>query len=286
MVVESRKNFIEKPTSPLVRRNSDFFFVFTIILIILDIMRIVCISDTHSLHNNMLHVIPSGDVLIHAGDISNRGGEKDVTDFIHWFQNIKGFDTKIFISGNHDHCFERVNEPHHKGDYDWLHHLMSPENLSQSDVIYLEDSEFIIDSSEFSRPIKFYGSPWQPWFYDWAFNLPRLGDELEQKWKMIPDDTDVLITHGPPNEVLDLVNNFRQPNRNVGCELLRFHVERIKPALNVFGHIHEGYGTKNIDDTLFVNASICNAGYNPINKPIIVDLVEVDGKIVANYINE
>ena len=97
-------------------------------------MRIVCISDTHSLHGGMSHEIPSGDVLIHAGDVSNRGGERDVTEFIYWFQNIKGFDDKIFISGNHDHCFEKVNQPHHKGDYDWLHNLMSPENLSQSDV--------------------------------------------------------------------------------------------------------------------------------------------------------
>ena len=249
-------------------------------------MRIVCISDTHSLHKLMEHELPKGDVLIHAGDISNRGGEVDVTNFIYWFQNIQGFDTKIFISGNHDYCFEKVNEPHHKGDYDWLNNLMAPENLAQSDVYYLEDNFMIIERPEFSRPIKLYGSPWQPWFYDWAFNLPRLGKEIEEKWSMIPDATDVLITHGPPNGILDLVNNFRQPNRNVGCESLRFHVERVKPALNVFGHIHEGYGTTLIDETLFVNASICNPGYNPINKPIIIDLTEVDGKIKANYVEE
>jgi Icc-related predicted phosphoesterase len=103
---------------------------------------------------------------------------------------------------------------------------------------------------------------------------------------MIPDDTDVLITHGPPNGILDLVNNYRQPNRNVGCELLRFHMERVNPALNVFGHIHEGYGYKRIDNTLFVNAAICNEGYRPINKPIIVDLTEVDGKIIATYVED
>jgi Icc-related predicted phosphoesterase len=249
-------------------------------------MRIVCISDTHSLQNNMMHQIPDGDVLVHAGDISNRGGERDVTEFIHWFQNIKGFDSKIFIAGNHDHCFERVNLPHHKGDYDWLNHLMSPENLSQSDVTYLEDSFITIETPEFSRPIKFYGSPLQPWFYDWAFNLPRLGDELDKKWSMVPDDTDVLITHSPPNGVLDLVNNFRQPNRNVGCESLRFHMERIKPALNVFGHIHEGYGVTYLDDTLYVNASTCTAGYSPTNKPIVVDLKEYDGQIIATYVEE
>ena len=234
----------------------------------------------------MKHELPKGDVLIHAGDISNKGGEVDVTNFIYWFQNIQEFDTKIFISGNHDYCFERINEPHHKGDYDWLHNLMSPENLAQSDVTYLEDSFMTIEDPEFSRPIKIYGSPWQPWFYDWAFNLPRLGTELQEKWNMIPEDTDVLITHGPPNGILDLVNNFRQPNRNVGCESLMFHVERVKPALNVFGHIHEGYGVKQVNDTLFVNASTCTAGYEPTNKPIIIDLTEVDGKIIATYVEE
>ena len=179
-----------------------------------------------------------------------------------------------------------MNKPHHKRDYDWLRNLMGPENLAQSDVFYLEDDFMIIERPEFSRPIKIYGSPWQPWFYDWAFNLPRLGKELEEKWSMITEDVDVLITHSPPNGVLDLVDNFRQPNRNVGCELLKFHVERVKPALNVFGHIHEGYGTKNLEDTLYVNASICTARYDAINKPIIVDLTEVDGKIIANYVNE
>jgi Icc-related predicted phosphoesterase len=163
---------------------------------------------------------------------------------------------------------------------------MAPENLAQSDVYYLEDNFMIIERPEFSKPIKIYGSPWQPWFYDWAFNLPRLGTELQEKWNMIPEDTDVLITHGPPNGILDLVNNFRQPNRNVGCELLRNKIEELNPTLNVFGHIHEGYGTFNNGKTTFVNASICTAGYEPTNKPIIIDLTEVDGKIIATYVEE
>ena len=103
-------------------------------------MRLVCISDTHSLHHQMEHPLPKGDILIHAGDLSNKGGEKDVKDFIDWFQNLGGWDQKIFISGNHDYCFERINKPSYKGDYKWLPNLMSPENLSQSDVTYLEDS--------------------------------------------------------------------------------------------------------------------------------------------------
>jgi Icc-related predicted phosphoesterase len=251
-------------------------------------MRIVCISDTHGLHTIMddINPLPKGDVLIHAGDCTNVGKPQQVKDFVEWFMNIKGFDSKIFIAGNHDFAFEKRHEPHHKGDFDWYHHLMNEENLSQSDVVYLEDGEFTIDSSEFSRPIKFYGSPWQPEFYDWAFNLPRLGEELEKYWNMIPNDTDVLITHGPPNEIRDFVNNWRQPVRNVGCELLRFRVEQIKPLLHIFGHIHEAYGVEYNKDILYVNASTCTEKYTPTNKPIIIDLIEVDGKIIANFIDE
>lgn len=249
-------------------------------------MRLVCISDTHSLHHQMEHPLPNGDILIHAGDISNKGGQKDVTDFIHWFQDLKGWDAKIFISGNHDYCFERINKSSYKGMYDWLGPLMSPENLSQSDVTYLEDSFITIETPEFSRPIKFYGSPWQPWFYDWAFNLPRLGSELQEKWNMIPEDTDVLITHGPPNGYRDLVNNWRQPNTNVGCECLINRIGEINPLVNIFGHIHEGYGFEYGNKTLFVNASICTPEYHPTNKPIVIDLVEINGKIRVLYVEE
>jgi predicted phosphodiesterase len=161
---------------------------------------------------------------------------------------------------------------------------MNEENLSQSDVVYLEDSGFTIESPEFSRPIKFWGSPWQPEFYNWAFNLPRLGDELKKYWDMIPNDTDVLITHGPPNEARDFVNNWRQPVRNVGCELLRFRVEQIKPLVHIFGHIHESYGVEYVKDILYVNASTCTERYAPSNKPIVVDLNEYDGEIVATYV--
>lgn len=250
-------------------------------------MRIVCISDTHNLHHKIreYNKLPEGDVLIHSGDCTSRGGRYEVEEFVNWFMNLKGYGTKIFIAGNHDFAFENVNRPHHKGDYDWFHHLMNEENLSQSDVVYLEDSEFIINSPEFSRPIKFYGSPWQPEFYNWAFNLPRQGPELERYWSMIPDDTDVLITHGPPHSCRDFVQD-RYGVSSVGCELLAFHVERVKPLLHVFGHIHYAYGGVHKKDTLFINASVCDERYKPVNKPIIVDLNEYDGEIVANYINE
>ena len=104
---------------------------------------------------------------------------------------------------------------------------------------------------------------------------------------MISDDTDVLITHGPPNEIRDFVSNWRQGDMNVGCELLRYQLDKkIKPSLHVFGHIHGAYGAADIKDTLYVNASTCTEQYVPSNKPIIVDLTEIDGKIVATYVED
>lgn len=249
-------------------------------------MRIVCISDTHGLHPIMddINPLPKGDILIHAGDCTNVGKPHEVKQFVEWFMNIKGFDTKVFIAGNHDFAFEKRHEPHHPGDFDWFDNLMNEENLSQSDVVYLEDNNFTIESPEFSRPIKIHGSPWQPNFYNWAFNLPRMGDEIKSKWDMIPDDTDILITHGPPQEVRDFVVG---QNITVGCELLRHQIEnRIKPLLHVFGHIHCAYGAALIKDVLYVNASICTEQYIPSNKPIIVDLNEYDGQIIATYVQE
>jgi len=250
-------------------------------------MRIICISDTHTkqkeLNYNLSDFIKQNDynVLIHSGDISRMGRENEVKDFIYWFQNLQGFDDKIFIAGNHDFCFQKINEPHHIGTYDWLKHLIHEENLSQSDCTYLEDSELILNVPNISRPIKIYGSPWQPEFRNWAFNLPRNGFELEVKWNDIPEDTDILITHSPPFGIGD----YTLTNLRVGCELLKFRVEQINPLIHVYGHIHEAYGVKVENKTIFVNASICDVMYNPTNKPHVIDINEYYGEIIATHID-
>lgn len=250
-------------------------------------MRLICISDTHTHHNNMKYNLNdyidknNYNILIHSGDISSMGYKSEVTDFIHWYQNLKGFDMKIFISGNHDFCFERVNQPHHDGDYDWLKNLIYDENLSQSDCVYLEDSSLILETAELSRPIKFYGSPWQPEFHNWAFNLPRNGDELKQVWDNIPDDTDVLITHSPPYGIGD----YTLRNSRVGCELLMSRVEKMNLLVHTYGHIHEGHGVSVKNNTIFVNSSICNIKYKPINEPQVIELKDYDGEIIASYIS-
>ena len=235
-------------------------------------MRFICISDTHSLHREMSYKVtdfldPNQDnILIHSGDLTNVGKEHDVKEFIYWIQNLQGFSDKIFIAGNHEMSFE--SKPN------WLYQYINEENLSQCDCVYLEDSSFTIESPEFSHPIKFYGSPWQPRFFDWAFNVDR--DKIHVYWEKIPEDVDVLISHSPPFGILDKVigrNDF------LGCESLLNHVNRIKPLIHCYGHIHSGYGIIKKNDTLFVNASICTENYIPSHKPIIIDVIEEEGKL-------
>jgi Icc-related predicted phosphoesterase len=157
--------------------------------------------------------------------------------------------------------------------------LIFEENLAQSNVIYLEDKQLIIKSPELSRPIKFYGTPWQPEFHNWAFNLPRNGEELESKWSNIPEDTDVLITHTPPYGIGD----YTLSNHRAGCELLMFRLEQINPLVHIYGHIHEGYGVQIKNKTIFVNASTCDRMYNPTNAPQIIDINEIYGEVIASH---
>ena len=213
-------------------------------------MELVLISDTHTMHEQV--TLPKGDVLVHAGDFTGRGKPHEVEDFFGWLERqAKEFKHIVFIAGNHDMSFEYKHP--------WTVDMIK--SLSEN-IHYLEDSEIIIDG------VKFYGSPWQPEFFNWAFNLPR-GKALAEKWELIPNDTDILITHGPPMNILDYTSRDMW---NVGCLDLYNKVLNIKPKLHIFGHIHEGYGIKEQDGITFINASTCTLGYNPTNKPIQISL--------------
>lgn len=214
-------------------------------------MKIVCISDTHNCNEQI--AIPDGDILIHSGDATTVGTVEQIKAFNKWFAGLP-HKHKVFVAGNHDWLFEKDNA--------LARGLLDPA------IIYLQDSFTEIDG------LKIYGSPWQPRFFDWAFNLNR-GYEMAEKWAMIPDDIDVLITHGPPYGVLDLVP--RQGwDENTGCEELRKKVKQLaafgRLKLHIFGHIHCGYGTHEEFGVKFVNASNCDEQYQPIQRPIIIDL--------------
>lgn len=201
-------------------------------------------ADTHG---QLEHVdIPEGDVLIIAGDVC-RGRSLQELKYLNNFFGSLPHAHKVLIAGNHDLIMEQLGRAE-------LERIFTH-------AVYLEDSGITIDG------LKFWGSPWQPEFFNWAFNLPR-GKLLAEKWAKIPDNTDVLITHGPPFGILD--RTLR--NKRVGCEELLKAIGRIKPKVHVFGHIHEDYGQNESAGTLFVNASTCNARYQPSNKPIVIDV--------------
>ena len=216
--------------------------------------KITFISDTHTKHDKVNGFLPGGDILIHAGDLTGRGYLNEIDDFLKWFDKIDNYDTKIFIAGNHDFGFE--DNPNQ------IKSLLT----EYKTVDYLQDDLLLVGKGDYEDMIKIWGTPWQPEFHNWAFNLPR-GEKLKEKWDMIPTNTDILITHGPPHGKLDYVP---YSNMNVGCEELIKRVNEIKPKINVFGHIHEGYGYVFDGNTHFINAAVLNGRYEFQNKPINV----------------
>jgi Icc-related predicted phosphoesterase len=207
--------------------------------------RIVALSDTHCMHDKI--AVPTGDVLVHAGDFCGRGSEGEAGAFADWIVE-QPHPHKVVIAGNHDRCLES--------------------DLSLAARLFVERGiTYLFDSGATVAGLRFYGSPWQPWFLSWAFNLPR-GEALRAKWDMIDQNLDVLITHGPPQGILDRTD----AGDAAGCADLVDAIARVRPRLHLFGHIHEGYGARLIDGTLHVNASNCTAAYRPTNPPIVIDI--------------
>ncbi|XP_070710211.1 metallophosphoesterase domain-containing protein 1 [Pempheris klunzingeri] len=230
--------------------------------------RFVCISDTHSRTDAIQ--MPYGDVFIHAGDFTELGLPSEVKKFNDWLGTLP-YDIKIVIAGNHELTFDQeFMADLIKQDFYYFPSAskLKPENYENvqsllTNCIYLQDSEVTV------RGFRIYGSPWQPWYYGWGFNLPR-GQALLDKWNQIPDNTDILVTHCPPLGFLDWVPKKMQ---RVGCmELLNTVQRRVQPKLHVFGHIHEGYGMMTDGTTTFVNASACTVNFLPMNAPIVFDL--------------
>ena len=213
--------------------------------------KITIISDTHGKHHEITDDLPGGDILIHCGDFMNGGWDvEESIDFLDWLEDIKGYKHKIFIAGNHDIIFE--NDPK----------LALALTSAYKNITYLQDSFIEVEG------LKIYGSPWQPEFYNWAFNLPR-GAALKAKWDLIPEDTDILVTHGPPMGFNDQVNG---KGESLGCYDLKQRVLDIKPKLHCFGHIHSGYGIVPEDSTKFINTSVLNESYEYTQKPITLKL--------------
>ena len=229
-------------------------------------IKIVAISDTHTKHRQIS--LPDGDMIICAGDISYRGTIREVNDFLEWYSSLP-YKEKILIAGNHDWGFEREPE-------------LFAKMCKDAGIIYLNDSSYTsIDG------FKIWGSPVQPAFCNWAFNRARseksaknphdrmdFGHELiKPHWDLIPDDVDILITHGPPYKILDQCQNGI---RHVGCVELLKKIKQIKPKLHIFGHIHESRGRQISDGTTYINASSLDLNYQTYR--VEAELIKLENK--------
>ena len=210
-------------------------------------LRVICLSDTHNQHSGI--TLPEGDVLIHAGDGTGGGTYDEVERFLAWF-GAQPFAHRILIAGNHDWLFQESPD------------LIAMLLVEHPGVTYLQDSGVVING------VHFWGSPWQPEFMSWAFNLPRRGVGIRKVWNRVPMDTDVLVTHGPPYGILDAVPG----GSPLGCEELKIRLAAVKPRVHCFGHIHAGWGVARSETTVYINASTCDEDYRPSHRPIVVDI--------------
>lgn len=209
-------------------------------------MIIDCISDLHGHYPDL----EGGDLLIVAGDLTAHGIKSQYIEFIDWIVKQK-YTRKVVIAGNHDGVLQ-------KDEY-FFH-------LNRIDEYF--DFDYLCDSGEEFHGLKIWGSPWTPEFCGWHFMLDT-PEQLAEKWAIIPDDTDILITHGPPLGIRD-ENNY---DGRLGCSELRKKVDSLPNLkLHVFGHIHEGYGQETINKTTFVNCAHMDIKYRPMNQPIRIVL--------------
>jgi hypothetical protein len=201
---------------------------------------VVAVADLHG----VLPAVPPCELLLVAGDLCplEDHGEAHQRRWLHtvfraWLERAPAR-RRVGIAGNHD-------------------------LVAQRDAAVLADLpwDYLCDSGTEVLGRRIWGSPWQPPFFDWAFNLPE--DELEGRWALIPEDTDVLLTHGPPRGVGDRVGR-----RSAGSVTLRARVERLAPELHVFGHIHEGRGLYRLGDSLLANAALVDEHYRPRHAPL------------------
>jgi Icc-related predicted phosphoesterase len=216
-------------------------------------MIIDCISDLHGFYPKL----EGGDLLIVAGDLTATSEHNEYDNLSDWLRK-QNYKKKIFIAGNHDNFLTKCFSTH---------------QVKSLGVEASEEYDYLKDSRTEFEELKIWGSPWtlefegeNPNFL--AFTC-KTEEELAEKWALIPEDTDILVTHSPPYGMMD-ETIWKE---NVGSISLTQRIEDLKNLkLHVFGHIHESHGIKKIKDFTSVNASYVNHQYKPVNKPVRIEL--------------
>lgn len=206
-------------------------------------MKFVAISDTHGHHRSLS--LPTGDVLLHTGDVSEYGEKDEILDFIEWLESLD-FQSKIFIGGNHDAFLEEYADNIPK--------------LLPDGVFYLDNEGVEINH------VSIWGSPAVPDLYGFPFGKEK-GYQMEENWKYVPFDTQILLTHTPPRGILDVTSS----GRTKGCTSLLQKVREVVPVYHVFGHVHASYGQLELDGTTFINAAVMNSYSGSLNDAVVFD---------------
>ena len=205
-------------------------------------MIIDCISDLHGYYPKL----EGGDLLIVAGDLTARDTKDEYFGFLSWLHEQK-YSKKIVVAGNHDNLLEKIPTLFKITGY----------------------AEYLCDCGTVFEGLKLWGSPWTTRFegmnpHCMAFTVDT-DEELAEKWKLIPDDIDILITHSPPLGILDETER----GDHVGSLSLRLKTENMNLKYHIFGHIHES-GRSEFGK--WINASYVNEVYEPVNKPIRIEI--------------
>jgi Icc-related predicted phosphoesterase len=242
--------------------------------------RLVFISDTHTLHGRLTSALieAKADILVHCGDFTaNEPGKKlsEIGDFADWGEMLLRKERVkhiVAIAGNHDEFFDPTCPTTIRRGDDCYHIGETCRNrLKNAGITYLQDSGEIVGG------LAFWGTPWTGRFYDWAFQIDSPHQD-EFHFSRIPSreqvnvPIDVLVTHGPPYGIRDRVRRGTHGERteHSGSPALLRALDRVRPRIHAFGHIHEEYGmTIMPNGVLCLNAAIVS---RPLNRPIVVDL--------------
>lgn len=234
-------------------------------------MKIVALSD---IHGHLKIDIPQCDIVCICGDILPLQIQRSLVkstswlclDFKPWAESLPCKHV-VYIAGNHDFIFDTLGPSAGRRPQDVVRDIFGDKHMKNSKMIYLRDECTIIDG------VKFYGTPWCPNLSGWAFYKDHEG--LLDVYNNIPSDTDILLSHCPPQykDVGTVLQDCRNKDRQFGSSEL-FSVLENRPNIKwvLCGHIHSGnHNPIQFGDMNIVNVSIKDENYDVAYKPFIFD---------------